>query len=116
MKPQEIVEVIEKILKERGISKGDFYAACGINSAVFSHWRKNENYPAPATLELINKFLGVSFGISLLDDTEKTATPEGDGGAAEVMELFNSLDPAGRAALLADARALAAARKSQDNL
>ena len=32
------------------------------------------------------------------------------------LQLFDSLDPAGQAALLADAKALAAARKSQDSL
>lgn len=79
MKPQEIVDVIENILESKKISKGEFYRACGINASVFSNWRRNENYPSMANLDSINRFLGVNFGIALLDEIEKTAADKDSG-------------------------------------
>ena len=73
MKSSEIVEQIEKVLKEKGIKKGEFYSACGLSAAVMSNWRKNKNYPLLTKIEEINDYLGTSFSFSIQDtkDSEK---------------------------------------------
>ena len=54
----EIVYVIERTLAERGISKGEFYAACNVTAAMMSNWRRGKNLPLMDTMARINRFLG----------------------------------------------------------
>lgn len=61
MDGKEIVRTIEEKLFERGISKGEFYKACGLNSATMSNWRNGVFAPSPAKLNIIEKYLGISF-------------------------------------------------------
>ena len=91
MLPSEIVDLIETILKQRGISKTEFYSACNVSAAVFSNWRINKNYPSINTLFAINAYLGTNFGITQI---EKTA-PKDEGGFTDAekgfMRLFRQL-------------------------
>ena len=74
MLPSEIVEYIENILKQKGISKTTFFSSCNLSAAVMSNWRKNKNYPSMQNLLAINEFLGTRFGIAIIE--EKTAPVE----------------------------------------
>lgn len=109
MTSRELVEIIEAELKRKGISKGDFYKACGISSGHMSNWRRELNYPQTPTLVRISEYLGINL---LGAKTETPATGEGDGGneasamREEVNALFDSLDSADRARLLAFAQGL----------
>jgi predicted transcriptional regulator len=51
---------IDRVLAERGISKGEFYAAVGISATAMYGW-KNGATPKPETVDAIEKYLGISF-------------------------------------------------------
>lgn len=64
MKGADVVRIVEAALKEKGISKGQFYRECKISSASFSQWRNNQYFPEPGTLRSIEDYLGISFDLS----------------------------------------------------
>lgn len=119
MTSRELVEIIEAELKRKGISKGDFYNACGISSGHMSNWRRGLNYPQTPTLVRISDYLGINL---MGAKTENPATSEGDGGKnsidtvrAEINSLFDSLGPDDRALLLAFGRRLKDAQGNQQS-
>ena len=71
MNASDIVRIVEAELQKKGISKTEFYKATGINSAVFSYWRNDQNFPKRENLRKIEEYLGISFAISG-DDATKT--------------------------------------------
>ena len=62
-----VVRIVETILAERRISRGDFYAQSGISSATFSQWRTGQYDPSQDKIAQIEKCLGVT-----LSDYEKS--------------------------------------------
>ena len=62
-----VVRIVETILAERRISRGDFYARSGISSATFSQWRTGQYDPSQDKIAQIEKCLGVT-----LADYEKS--------------------------------------------
>lgn len=62
-----VVRIVETILAERRISRGDFYAQSGISSATFSQWRTGQYAPSQDKIAQIEKCLGVT-----LADYEKS--------------------------------------------
>ena len=62
-----VVRIVETVLAERRISRGEFYEKSGISSATFSQWRTGQYEPTQAKLEQIEKCLNIS-----LDDYEKS--------------------------------------------
>lgn len=62
-----VVRIVETILAERRISRGDFYAQSGISSATFSQWRTGQYDPSQDKIAQIEKCLGVT-----LADYEKS--------------------------------------------
>lgn len=88
-------------------------------NTVVAQWAKGSTPRAPM-LNAIANYFGVSVGYLLTGETdEKTPVPTTENGLnaeqKELMGLYDSLGPADRAALVATARALAEARKSQGN-
>lgn len=75
MTSRELVEIIEAELKRKGISKGDFYKACGITSGHMSNWRRGLNYPQTPTLVRISDYLGTN----LMGAQTNNPATEGDG-------------------------------------
>ena len=67
MDGKEIVKAIENELFLKDISKAEFYEACGMNSATLSNWRNGIFKPSPAKLQVIEKYLNISFS-----DVEKS--------------------------------------------
>lgn len=61
MNGQNVVEMVEKILKERGISKGAFYSATGISSTTFSQWRNGLYDPSKEAIRKIEEYLCINF-------------------------------------------------------
>lgn len=51
---------VEKELAERGISKGEFYAAVGISATAMYGWRKGAE-PKRESVDAIEKYFGISF-------------------------------------------------------
>ena len=70
----EIVRVIESILAERGIKKGEFYDGAGITATALYGWRKGA-VPKQETLTAIENYLGIQFedyeSYSSQEDLEK---------------------------------------------
>lgn len=58
-----IVTKIETALAEKGIKKGDFYAATGVSSATLSQWRNGVYFPSAEKLNAIENYLGIRFEI-----------------------------------------------------
>lgn len=118
MSSQEIVALIETTLEQNHISKTDFYANCAVSRATFSQWRAGRNYPSKEALDRINDYLDLTLAVRVAPDQTEDPPPKGDGLNVEqqaLMDLYDSLEPADRAVLIATARALAEARKSQGN-
>ena len=61
MSGKDVVKIIESELFIKDISKGEFYAACGLNSATISNWRNGVYTPSPAKLHVIEEYLGIKF-------------------------------------------------------
>jgi len=73
-----VVARINSLLKEKGISKSQFYRDCGITSAAYSQWNTGKTDPKIKTLERIADYLGTTTAF-LLGEKEKPATGDGDG-------------------------------------
>ena len=69
------VQLVETELKQRGMSKGEFFAGSGISSATFSQWRKRIYSPSSIAIKKIEEFLNVTFAI---EQKENKPTPEGE--------------------------------------
>lgn len=68
-----IIAKYEQILKERGISKKEFYAACGFSDAAVSQWRKGKTNPSVKNIKAIESFLSLPDGYLLSNDEPKSA-------------------------------------------
>ena len=66
MNGQEFARIIEKVLAEKNIRKGDFYEAVGVSATAMYGWR-NGAMPKKETVEAIEKYLGIN-----LSDIEKS--------------------------------------------
>ena len=66
MKGEQFVKIIEQLLAERGISKGEFYKAVGISATALYGWRRGAE-PKRETIEAVEKYFGTS-----LNDIEKS--------------------------------------------
>lgn len=81
MDGKEIVRIIESELFSRGISKGEFYEACGMNSATLSNWRNGVYSPSSSKLNVIEDYLGIKF-------SEKESSQNQNGMDEETAELL----------------------------
>lgn len=122
-----IVPKIKQLCNEKGVSISEFEREIGISEN--SSWRWDKNSPSIDKVVRAANYFGVSIGyLSGQDDAfvlarkkkdEKTPAPPTENGlSAEqkaLMDLYDALAPADRAVLIATARALAEAHKSQGN-
>lgn len=90
MAGSKMVSRINSILAEKGISKQEFYDACGITSASYSLWNTGKTRPRMKNIETIAKFLGVPVSHLLedADQKEKPATSDGSGYSEEDLKLL----------------------------
>lgn len=61
MEGKVFAQIINDQLEQRGIPKGEFYAAIGVTSAAMWGWRKNNATPKKETIAAVEKYLGISF-------------------------------------------------------
>lgn len=64
-------EVIEKELKKRGISKGQFYEDLGITATAMYGW-KNGATPKKETVSAVEEYLGIDFSASMANAKNET--------------------------------------------
>ena len=93
-----IVNRINAMLAEKGISKQEFYEACGITSASYSLWNTGKTTPRRKNLEIIADFLNTTVEYLLTGFGEKEKAPS-DTGEGEISEgrlkaaFFRGADP-----------------------
>ena len=96
---RDVVEAVEKKLKERDMPKGEFYKKSGISSATFSQWRNGTYEPSTENLSRIEECLGLSFAIS-----QKEKQPAGSGELSEeetaMLDAFRTLPQQERALVM----------------
>ncbi len=115
----DVVTRIDALLAEKGLSKGGFYAACGITSSAYSQWRTGKTMPKITTLQTIADYLDVNVEYLLtgLGDKEKKKpiTVEGDRLSEreeQLIKMLRDAHPDLRTAALA--AALAVLKSQQD--
>lgn len=118
----EMTNRIDKMLRQRGIKKQDFYDAIGISSMTYSKWSRDLVTPRPENIRMIADFFGVSipflqYGIE--DSTQKTtAAPASDGltdAQIELLKIARLLDDESVRYLTAKARELEEFRRFRDS-
>lgn len=118
MLASEIVKEIERILKDKGIKKQQFYEDCGISAAMMSNWRADKNYPFVATLARINEYLGSDLSLTGKAEQKEKPTPKqgelSNDQLREFMELLLRLSPEQLAVIKATAQALLAGQAERD--
>lgn len=70
MKGEQFARIIEQLLAERGISKGEFYKAIGISATALYGWKRGAE-PKKETVEAVEKYFGID-----LNSAEKSDTRE----------------------------------------
>lgn len=98
----------EAILKERRITKAQFYKDCSVSDAAVSQWRKGKTKPATTTMSRIADYLGVTVGYLLTGEEEKRQTVDDltlDEEEKKLIEMFKNATPELKAAAMAILRA-----------
>ena len=110
---------IKQLCIERGISVSAMCQEIGMSKSTLSNLKNGRTETiTPSTAKKIAAYLNVSLD-DVMHGAKKEPTLQTESGLspqqAELIRIWDSLDASGRAALLADANALAENRKSQDN-
>lgn len=66
MKGEQFAKIIEQLLAERGIPKGEFYKEVGITATALYGWKRGAE-PKKETIEAVEKYFNLS-----LSDIEKS--------------------------------------------
>lgn len=74
---------IDKMLRQRGIKKQDFYDAIGISSMTYSKWSRDLVTPRPENIRMISDYFSVSipylqYGIEEPEQKKIAAPASGD--------------------------------------
>ena len=77
------VESLERILKEKNISKKQMLSDLNLAINSFVNWKKRGNTPNGETLSKIAEYLNVSISDLLGEEKETSLTVKGDGGIIE---------------------------------
>lgn len=109
MTGSEVVQRINKLLKEKKISKQQFYNDCGISSAAYSQWNTGKTFPTRANLLTISEYLETTVEYLLTGEGQKNSSlPDGrereDEVTKELREIWDEADYDERAAILEVAR------------
>lgn len=93
----EVTKRIESVLSEKGISKKEFYDACGLTSSAYSQWNTGKTSPSKKALHKVSDFLGLNYEWLTTGDGEKEKAPTD--GEREIDEqnlkvaFFRGADP-----------------------
>jgi len=94
-----ILERIEALRKERGMTKTALYKMMNVSAVAATHWRSGKNKISEKSIELAASGFGVD-PIWLLTGTKNAATPEDDGEMQEAIRLFRVAPQEIRAAVV----------------
>ena len=105
---------IDRLRKERKLTKAEFYERADITASAVSQWRNEKTVPAETTIQRIADLFGVE--VSFLTGEQKNTAPISEDGKAEILSIFESLSPERRSKLLELARLyLADQSKSEES-
>ena len=111
-----ITDNIDRILKERGMAKKDFYAKLEITAAAYSQWRLEQSQPSITKLYTAADILGVDIA-DIVSSKKRTATEIGDGVSAStrlMASIFETLSEEDQWSILLQAQAKARSQKCRD--
>lgn len=100
----EFVKKYEILCAKRGLAPSAAAVMAGLSNAAYTGWLKGAK-PRQSNILKICRFFDVPD--DYFDETEKTATPEGDGQVQEIIRLYQASSPELRAAILQMLRAAA---------
>lgn len=81
-------EVLERLMKEKGLKASDVAKATGIPSSVFTDWRKGRYTPKADKLYILAKFFGVPMEVFFEPTYEKIKDDFQDALAEEKAKAF----------------------------
>lgn len=118
----EVTKRIDNVLREKGISKKDFYKACDITSSAYSQWNTGKTEPRTAKLKEISNYLNIMYEWLAFGVGEKEKTPTLDGEREITFDDFTfamqneskDLTEADKQILLSMAKQLNDARKKRN--
>ena len=118
----EVTKRIDNVLREKGISKKDFYKACDITSSAYSQWNTGKTEPRTAKLKEISNYLNIMYEWLAVGVGEKEKTPTPDGEREITFDDFTfamqneskDLTEADKQILLSMAKQLNDARKKRN--
>ena len=93
---------IDRLRKERKMTKAEFYEKSGVTGSAFSQWRNVKTVPAETTIQRIADLFGVEVSF-LTGQKEIPPTEKVDGISKKDISLikwFHSLPPETRKAIL----------------
>lgn len=113
---------IDKMLRQRGIKKQDFYDAIGISSMTYSKWSRDLVTPRPENIRMISDYFSVSipylqYGIEEPEQKKIAAPASGDltDAQIELLRVTRLLDDDAVRYLTAKARDLEEFRRFRDS-
>jgi len=103
----EVIDKINAILKQRGMTGAELSRAIGLSTAVYSQWNRRKTKPSNKNIVKVAEVLGVP--VSELTSKEQNEKPPAQGGepdeeTIELREIWDSSDADERRALLEMAR------------
>ncbi len=114
-----ITDNIDAIVSEKGIKKGEFYAAVDISAQTYSQWKNEQTQPSLKNIYRIAEYLGVEvYVLFLKDGQKKTAAPVGDGltdAQKSLLAILSSLDSDGVRYIIEKAREVVEFQRFRDS-
>lgn len=87
-----VIERINILLKENGMTGAELCRAIGVSTGVYSQWNTGRNEISAKNLKKIADFFSISVSDLLGDeDNKKTATPKGDGTKNAIDRLMEEV-------------------------
>lgn len=98
---------IDKICREKKLSKAEFYNRVGISASAVSQWRTGKTAPSKENIQRIVEVLDVDISVLTGLQKEKPVPTTEDGRTEELLRLWNKLTPERQEKFLAVLRELA---------
>lgn len=110
-----VIEKINILLKENGMSGADLCRAIGVSTGVYSQWNKGRNEISAKNLKKIADVFSISVSDLLGDEDNKKTATNGDGTDAinKLMELIPTLTPQQAEFLLPQVQGLISSQPDQ---
>jgi transcriptional regulator with XRE-family HTH domain len=79
---------IDDLLRERGMTKADFYSQCKITDGAISQWRTGKTSPSNRSIEKMANVFGVSPEYLIFGVEKENPLVHGDERLTEILEMY----------------------------